>query len=300
MSTIEFHNVSKAYGHTQALNNVSLQFSSGKIYGFLGRNGAGKTTLLNILTNRIFADHGEVLIDGESVVENDTVLGKVFYVTEKTLYTGSTRIKEICNLTRMFYPAFDMQYARLLSDRFQLDLNKKVDGLSTGYKSIYKLVLALASNAPVLLLDEPTLGLDANFRDLFYKELITRFDTGTQTIILSSHLIEEVANLLEEVVIIDHGEILLSRTIDDILALAYTVSGSQETVDRYAAGKKVIREEFLGKYKSATIFQDRTAPDDILLADLGLDLAPAHLQELFISLTNVKKGAHNEQDPAYL
>jgi ABC-2 type transport system ATP-binding protein len=289
MGTIDIHNISKTYGKTQALKNISLHFAPGKIYGFLGRNGAGKTTLFNILTNRIFADQGEVLLDGESTVENDRAQSKFFYVTEKTLYQGSNRVKDIFDLTSAFYPAFEVQYARQLAGRFQLDLNKKIDGLSTGYKSILKLILALASNSPLLLFDEPVLGLDANYRDLFYKELIARFDASSQTVILSTHLIEEAANLFEEVIIIDQGEILLNHSVDSILSLAYTVSGGQETVDRYTAGKKVIHEERLGKYKAATIFQERSAADNALLETSGLDLAPAHLQDIFICLTNAQE-----------
>jgi ABC-2 type transport system ATP-binding protein len=149
-----------------------------------------------------------------------------------------------------------------------------------------KLVLALASNAPLLIFDEPVLGLDANHRELFYRELIGRFDPEVQTVILSTHLIEEAANLLEDVILLHEGEILLSRPIDDVLRLAYTVSGKQEAVDRYASGKKVIREEYLGKYKAATIFQERSPADEETLAALNLDCSPAHLQELFICLTN--------------
>ena len=104
--------------------------------------------------------------------------------------------------------------------------------------------------------------------------------------ILSTHLIEEAAGLLEEVIIIKEGQILLTQPVEDLLRLAYTVSGSQENVDRYAAGKKVIREETLGRFKAATIYQKRNGSDQEALAQLGLELTPARLQELIISLTN--------------
>jgi len=286
MTAIEIKHVSKAYGKTQALINVSATFASGKINGLLGRNGAGKTTLLNILTNRLFADHGEVLVDGEPAVENDRAQAKIFYMTEKTLYPDHLSMKEVFTLTRGFYPQFDMDYARALSDRFKLEIKKTVGGLSTGYDSIFKLVLTLASNAPVIIFDEPVLGLDANHRDLFYRELMAHYDRHSSTVILSTHLIEEASRLLEEVVILKEGEVLLARPVDEVLELAYTVSGSQESVDHYTAGKKVIREETLGHYKAATVYQNRGEADQQALAQLGLDLTPARLQELFISLTD--------------
>ncbi len=286
MSTIEIKNVSKSYGKTAALKNVSTNFVDGKICGFLGRNGAGKTTLLNIITNRLFADQGQVWIDGEPAVENNRAQAKIFYMTEKTLYPKDMRVRDVFPLTRGFYPQFDLDYASSLADRFKLEIGKKIGGLSTGYLTIFKLVLTLASNAPVIIFDEPVLGMDANHRDLFYKELIAHYNAIPNTVILSTHLIEEAAGLLEEVIIIKEGQILLSQPVEEMLQLAYTVSGSQENVDRYVTGKKVIREEALGRFKTATIYQKRNGVDQEALAKLGLDLTPARLQELFISLTN--------------
>jgi ABC-2 type transport system ATP-binding protein len=286
MSTIEITNVSKAYGKTVALKNVSATFADGKISGFLGRNGTGKTTLLNIITNRLFADQGQVLIDGEPALENDRAQAKIFYMTEKTLYPKDMKVRDVFQLTQGFYPQFDLGYASTLSERFKLELGKKVGGLSTGYLSILKLVLTLASNAPVIIFDEPVLGLDANHRDLFYKELLAHYNAAPNTVILSTHLIEEAAGLLEEVIIIKEGQIIFTQPVDELLQLAYTVSGSQENVDRYTAGKKVIREEALGHFKAATIYQKRNGTDQEALAQLGLDLNPARLQELIISLTN--------------
>jgi ABC-2 type transport system ATP-binding protein len=286
MSSIEIKNVSKAYGKTQALKNVSASIADGKICGFLGRNGAGKTTLLNIITNRIFADQGEVWIDGEPTLENDTAQEKIFYMTEKNFYPDDWKVKDIFKLTRGFYPQFDLEYAGSLAERFKLEQRKKIGGLSTGYQTIFKLILTLASNAPVIIFDEPVLGLDANHRDLFYKELIARYSAAPNTVILSTHLIEEAANLLEDVIIIKEGEVLLTQPVEAVLQMAYTVSGSQEAVDRYTAGKKVIREEVLGHFKAATIYQQRNGTDQEALAQLGLDLSPARLQELFIRLTN--------------
>jgi ABC-2 type transport system ATP-binding protein len=286
MSTIEIKNVSKSYGRTTALQHFTAKFPDGKICGFLGRNGAGKTTLLNIISNRLFADQGEVLVDGETAVENDQAQAKIFYMTEKTLYPKEMRVQDIFQLTQGFYSQFDAEYAGQLAERFKLEPRKRMGGLSTGYLSIFKLILTLASNAPVIIFDEPVLGLDANHRDLFYRELLAHYNAAPSTVILSTHLIEEAAGLLEEVIIIKEGQMLLAQPVEALLRLAYTVSGKQENVDRYAASKKVIREEVLGRYKAATIYQKYSSEDRETLAQLGLDVTPARLQELFISLTN--------------
>lgn len=286
MHKVEFQNVSKAYGRVQALRSVTAGIPTGTICGLLGRNGAGKTTLLNILTNRIFADQGQALVDGQPAVENEAAQAGIFYMTEKTLYPGELSVQEVFDLTRTFYPGFDREAAAALAKRFQLVTKKTIGALSTGYRSIFKLVLALASNAPLLVFDEPVLGLDANHRDLFYRELAGRFDPQRQTVILSTHLIEEAAGMLEEVIILKEGQVLLAQPVEAILQLAYSVSGSQENVDAFTAGKKVLREESLGRYKMATIYQPRNGADQAALAALDLELSPVRLQELIVRLTD--------------
>ncbi len=286
MSVVEIKNVSKSYGKTVALKDVSVTFCDGKISGFLGRNGAGKTTLLNILTNRIFADQGQVWVDGEPAFENDRAQAKIFYMTEQTLYPRDMKVRDVFRLTHTFYPQFDGEYADRLSASFKLETGKKIGALSTGYLAIFKDILTLASNAPVVIYDEPVMGMDANHRDLFYRELVAHYNATPSTVILSTHLIDEAAGLLEEVIILNKGQVLLAQPVEGILSLAYTVSGSQENVDCYMTGKKVIREETLGRYKAATIYQKRNDFEQEELDQLGLDVTPARLQELFISLTN--------------
>lgn len=286
MSEIEIRNLSKSFGKVQALKNVSITFAPEKIYGFLGRNGAGKTTLLNIVTNRLFADQGEVWIDGEPAIENDRAQQKIFYMTEKTLYPDDMKARDAIKLAADFYAEFDLGYAFRLADAFELAISKRVSALSTGYKSIFKMILTLAANTSIMLFDEPVLGLDPNHREMFYKELLSHYNAHPHTIVLSTHLIGEIADLLEEVIIIKNGEIIISQPINQVLQLAYTVSGSQENVDRYVTGKQVIREESLGKYKASTIYQASDRPDKEVLSRLGLEITPPKLQELVVSLTS--------------
>ncbi|MCJ7690586.1 MAG: ABC transporter ATP-binding protein, partial [Clostridiaceae bacterium] len=225
MSRIEIKNISKYFNKTIALENVSLTLEPNKIYGLMGRNGAGKTTLLNIITNKLFASSGEILIDGETAVDNDNAQGKIFSMNEKNVYPEYMRVKEGFKWTMEFYPNFNMTYAYELATNFKLDVNKKIKSLSTGYNSIFKLILSLASGAFVILLDEPVLGLDANNRELFYRELIKNYSEQPKTIVVSTHLIDEISDILEEIIIIKDGEIALAEPVDKVLQLGYTVSG---------------------------------------------------------------------------
>lgn len=281
MKGIEIKNLTKHYGSTCALDNVSLTFKENKIYGLLGRNGAGKTTLLNTVTNRIFADSGEVLVDGDIAKENDSALGKLYLMSEKTYYPERMKIKDVYKWTKKFYPDFDEAYAREIAKQFELNVNKSIKSLSTGYKSIFKLTVALAVNTPYVFFDEPVLGLDANNRDLFYKMLLKKYSENPCTIVFSTHLIEEVSGVIEEIIIIKHGTVIRNESCEELLSKGYTVTGAISAVDSYTAGKNVIGEDVIGGLKTAYILG--TAPKDEAsnLAITGLDL-----QKLFIKLTN--------------
>jgi ABC-2 type transport system ATP-binding protein len=286
MSTIQVNNVSKSFGKTAALNNVSLTFEADKIYGLLGRNGAGKTTLINIITNKIFADAGGILIDGEPAVENDSAQAKIYCMMEKNEHPWYMKVKEGFKWAAEFHPEFDTAHAWTLVEKFKLDTNKTIKSLSSGYNSIFKLILTLASGVPVIIFDEPVLGLDAASRELFYRELIANYSEKPRTVIIATHLIDEVADMLEQVIILNNGNLILAEPVESVLRLAYSVSGNDAGVDKFTEGKKVIGEETIGKYKVATVFQQRDSNDKNRIEELGLEISPARLQEVFISLTS--------------
>ena len=151
--SIVINQVSKSFGPVRALNRVSITLEEGKIYGLLGRNGAGKSTLLNVLTDRIFPEEGSVTVDGEPVRDNDRALSKMYLMSEKNCYPESMRVKEAFRWTKEFYPDFDQEFAWNLAAAFELNTNAKVNKLSTGYSSIFKLTVALSVNTPYVLLD---------------------------------------------------------------------------------------------------------------------------------------------------
>lgn len=282
MNGITINLVNKHFGAVQALKDVSLNFSANKIYGLLGRNGAGKTTLLNIISNRIFADSGEVLIDGMPNCENEKALQRVYLMSEKHLYPEGMKAAEVLRWSSRFYPEFDMDYAHELAEKFGLDLRKKVRSLSTGYSSILKNVVALSVNTPYVLMDEPVLGLDANHRDLLYRKLVERFSQKPATYIISTHLIEEVARVIEEVVIIKDGEIIKNESCEKLVAGGYTATGSSALVDSFIADKQVIGIDSLGGLKSAHVLGELNKAE----VPQGLEITRLDLQNLFINLTS--------------
>lgn len=278
---IELKNVSKSFGGVHALSDVSLSFGCGKIYGLLGPNGAGKTTLLNIITNRLYADSGEVTIDGESAPGRDRALGKVYMMAEQNLFPDSMKVKAALKITADFIPSFDLELAMELAEKFGLPMNKKVKALSTGYSSILRLVLALSAGTPYVIFDEPVLGLDAQHRDMFYRLLMEHCGGGGQTVILSTHLIQEAAPLIEHAVIIKGGKILRDASAEELTGAAHTVSGPAGLVDGYIAGRQVLNTTAIGGLKTACVEGE---PDARVPA--GLEVSAMGLQDYFISLMN--------------
>lgn len=285
MGVIEISNLTKRYGKNTVLNNVSLTIEENKIYGLLGRNGAGKTTLLNLINDRIFPTEGSITIDGENVIESDTATGKIYFMTEQDLYPQGLKVKELFKWTNEFYSNFDMDYALILCNKFGLNVNKRFKELSTGYSSICKIIITLASGAEILMFDEPVLGLDANHRDLFYKELVANYIDEPKTIILSTHIIEEVSEILEKVIIIKDGKVLGDKEVENLLNEAYIVSGASENIDKYIKDKKCINIDTIAGFKAATIIGKMNEKDKNNIEMLGLELSKVELQKLFIHLT---------------
>ena len=280
MNAIQIKNVTKQYKDITALDDVSFSFEHGKIYGFLGRNGAGKSTLINIIANRIFADSGEVLIDNIPAKENMKVHDKVFCMSEADLYDTNLKIKDLFKWIDRFYD-FNKEEAFEIAGKFNLNTNKKFKALSKGYQSIFKLTAALSLNVPYVIFDEPVLGLDANHRELFYDLLLKDYENSERTIIIATHLIEEVANIIEEVVLIDKGKVLLQDNVSSLLETGYSVSGLAHEVDAYWDDKNVIGYDELGNLKIAYVMGEKTP-----LPKMGnLSFSTMNLQKLFVKLT---------------
>jgi ABC-2 type transport system ATP-binding protein len=205
---------------------------------------------------------------------------KMYLMGETNYYPDSMRLKEAFRIAGTLYPNFDQENTKYLMDAFELNPEKKVKALSTGMSSMFRLIMAFSVGTPYVFLDEPILGLDAVHREMFYKLLIEQFEKRPACYVISTHLIEEVANLIENVIIIDSGKILLQEETETLLARGYTVTGPEDAVNDFIKGHNCIGQNQLGGMKSAYIlekFDKEQVPETLEVSNLKL-------QQLFVQL----------------
>jgi ABC-2 type transport system ATP-binding protein len=282
---IEVQNLTKRYRDTLAVDDASFTIEKDVIYGLLGRNGAGKTTVMSMLTAQNFATSGDIRIFGERPYENARILQRMCFVRESQKYPDDALPKHAFGSARLFFPNWDQDLADRLIDELQLPLKKTIKKLSRGQLSAVGVIIGLASRAEITFFDEPYLGLDAVARQIFYDRLIEDYTEHPRTVILSSHLIDEVSNLLERVLVIDRGRIVMDEETDAVRDRAANIVGDSAAVDAFVAGREVIHRESLGRVNSVTVLGTLTTEDRQRLTVAGLDAAPVSLQQLIVRTT---------------
>ena len=285
MSKLTAKQVVKTYGGKEVLHSIDLELESGKIYGLIGRNGAGKTTLLSILTSQNPATSGLVTLDGQPVWENPEVLKNLCFSRELNPMIGnngnSMKVKEYLKIAETFFPYWDKEMANQLVKDFDLDVKKRIGKLSKGMLSMVTIIVALASKAPFTFLDEPVAGLDVVAREKFYALLIDEYTQTGRTFVISTHIIEEAADVFEEVIIVDKGNVLLKENTQELLDRCCHVSGHEVEVDKAVAGMELHREEHLGRSKGVTVIMK---PDQRISEEYDVHIQKLSLQKVFVAL----------------
>jgi ABC-2 type transport system ATP-binding protein len=284
-AVVEASHLTRRFGDTTAVDDVSFSLQKNTIHGLLGRNGAGKTTLMQLLTGQDFATRGDIRVFGEQPVENSNVLRNVCFIKESQRYPEEFKPRHVFTSAPWFFPNWDAAFAdRLIAD-FRLPLNRRIKKLSRGQLSAIGVIVGLASRAPLTFFDEPYLGLDAVARQIFYDRLLEDYGEHPRTVILSTHLIDEVSNLLEHVLVIDEGKLLIDEDAETLRGSATTVVGTRQGVEKFVAGRDVLHRDGIGGLASVTV--GRLTPQDRAQAgELGLELSPVSLQQLIVRLTD--------------
>ncbi|MPY17826.1 ABC transporter ATP-binding protein [Paenibacillus glucanolyticus] len=290
-TVIEVRNLTKEYKDTTAVDHVSFRIEENKIYGLLGRNGAGKTTIMQMITAQLFSTSGEVRVFGEHPYENKKVIQQICFIKEGQKYPDLFTVKDVMVTAASVHPNWDAEYAKALIEVFRLPMKRLIKRLSRGMLSSVGIIVGLASRAPITIFDEPYLGLDAVARELFYDHLIEDYTENPRTIILSTHLIDEVSRLLEHIIVIDSGKILLDTDTDELRGRTHNVIGHQSAVESFIKGRDVIHLESLGSTLSATVMGRTETEVKQAAEQAGLETAPVSLQQLIVHLTKNGKVA---------
>ena len=279
--TISLSGLTRRYRDQLALDDVSLDIEGAAITGLLGRNGAGKTTLLRIIAAQDFPTTGRVQVLGASPVENDAILRRLMLVREDQVFPD-VKVRDVLRLASWFYPNWSGELAATLVEGSELPANRYVGALSRGMRTALGNVIGLAARAELTLFDEPYAGLDAAARQRFNDRLLADYIEHPRTVVLSTHLIDEVADLLERVVLIERGRIILDAAADEVRGSATRVSGAVAAVERFVAGRPTWDRRTIVSQTSVVLAAKLDEADRANARALRLSLEPVSLQQLIV------------------
>ena len=277
---IEVRSLTRTHGTVRALDDLTVSFRRNAITGLLGRNGAGKTSLMSILSAQDRQTSGTVLVEGEPPFEHAGVVERMCFIRDNQRYPDDYKLKHVLSGARIGFPEWDQALAEELVALFRIPEKPIVKKFSRGQLSALGIVIGIASRAPITFFDEPYLGLDATARTHFYDVLLRDYAEHPRTIVLSTHLIDEMEQLLERVVILDRGRLLRDADVDELRGAAHQITGRDDDIAAYSAGRTVLSRHRIGGLATAVIDGQPSAQDRAAAAERGIDIGAVGLQEL--------------------
>jgi ABC-2 type transport system ATP-binding protein len=281
MDALKIQNVSKSFKKFKALDDVNLVIPKGRIIGLLGRNGAGKSTLMRCILG-FYHFEGDIHLEGKSVKDlKHKINHHIAFIPDVNGLDNRLTVQQTIEFIASVNPAWNQAKAERLMEISELPLKKKVAKLSKGMKTKLYLLITLSLDVDILMLDEPTLGLDITFRKEFFNTILGEYFTEDKTIIISTHQVEEVEHILDDIIFIDNGKIILYESIDELKS-QYRIASvpTSNADDLYNANPLSINKSF-GHINGII-------PSDINIE--GAEYATPSLSDLFVA----KVGGHNE------
>jgi len=289
---INVRNLHKRFDRTDALDGIDLTINRASIYGLVGTNGAGKTTLIRHMAGILKPDEGEILFDGEPVLENTELKQKIGLVPDELYFPKGYAMKDMVKIYSGTYDSFDEERLHELTKLFRLDETAPLKSFSKGMKKQAVIALVLASKPDYLLLDEPIDGLDPIIRKLVWKQIVDDVAEREMTVLVSSHNLRDLESICDFVGIIDNGKTVIERDLDSIreginkvqVAFAKGENGENAAAEDAVAKLNVLHRDKHGSVEliitrdSAETIEEVLAPASPLI----LDVLPLSLEEVFI------------------
>ncbi|SDN27293.1 ABC-2 type transport system ATP-binding protein [Fictibacillus solisalsi] len=292
MNVVEFTNVSKKYGKSNAVSKLSFTLAENKITGLIGRNGAGKTTLLKMMAGYVKPSSGNITVFSKDPFDNLQVSANRIFIDHQMSFSPLLTLKELLITAGRFYANWDSELAWRLFDYFSLNPDQNHAQLSKGMKSTFNMIIGLAAHCPLTIFDEPTSGMDAAVRKDFYRALLKDYLNHPRTIILSSHLVSEIEDLLEDILLINDGEKYLHLSVEELREYAVGVSGNASAIKELAQQHSLIHQKDMGSGRMYAVMKTEGAAKQALdqTRKLGLELTPVAVDDLCMHVTSKSQG----------
>lgn len=295
---IDIKNVSKKIDDKYILKNVNLHINKGSIFGIIGENGAGKTTLIKCLTGIYRVDDGVILIDGEDVFDNNRVKQKIGYVSDENQYFSSFKVKELVKFYKKTYKDFSEERFEELNKKLKIPTERRIRDLSKGMKMRAALLLNLSIEPDILILDEPTSGLDPVIKKEIMSIILDEVASRGVTVFISSHHLDHMERICDNVAIIEHGEIKLTSSMEEaknsIRKLQVVFKDGTDINKELSYLNEIIKIESIGRV-NYIITKDYTEDFEKKLYDIGaefIEIVDMSLEDMFIYF--VKQEDKNE------
>lgn len=285
---IQCMNVKKSYGAKRVLTNVNFSIEEHKIVALVGRNGAGKTTLLKMLAGHLKPTKGQLLIEQLAPFNNLTVALNTVFIHEGMMFPTNFTLKQILQAAGSFYPSYEQELAMKLAQYAQIDLRSFYDKLSKGQAATFRLIYGLCARCAYTYLDEPMNGMDDSIRADFYRAILKEYIAMPRTMIVSTHYLNEMRSLAEDVLILHNGQIELHTTADELSQFALKITGPKEAVVAAIGEATVLQvSEETGFYEAYVL---ATELDEQKLQSLQLSVQPVEAHVTARLLTAGRQG----------
>jgi ABC-2 type transport system ATP-binding protein len=289
---IDMQSATFTYDNKVVLKDINLKVEEPGIIGLWGRNGAGKTTLMKLISGQENLNEGSIKVKNITPYNNAEVTYDICFMQEDHPVSSIWNVNDALRFGKLFNRNWNQEEANMLKDMFKVPDKKKIAKFSKGMKTATQIIIGLASNADITILDEPTNGLDAGMRKKFYKALQDSFDARPRVILISTHHIEEIQSLCESLIVLHNNRVLLHKPLDDIRSKGTLLAGEREKVEIFLKGCRVFDKVTMGNTMKAMVDLTYTKELKQSAADLGISVEKAQLQDYLLNITSDMEGSY--------